>query len=266
MMTPSRSISSFGRLPRHLWLACKAVFVFRRPLTFLARYFRRGWPIAEPVRLRSGVQIYLSTPDDLKTLVEVLLRREYGPISSDAVVVDVGANIGVFSLFALAKGARLVHALEPCAESFEILSRNIRVNAAEGRIQPERLVVAATSGDMVKFPVASSRENAVIKGETTVKFQMTPTETLEDLLDRYGLQSVDLLKLDCEGAEREILLSTPPTVWRRIRDIRLEFHYQGDTELRPFLSSRGYALIKHERRGGAGDGIMWFARRHEDPG
>jgi FkbM family methyltransferase len=259
MMTLSRSISSFGRLPRHLWLASKALFVFRRALTFLARYMRWNWPIAEPVELRNGVQIYLSAPDDIATLVEVFLRRQYGPISSEAVVVDVGANIGVFSLFALAEGARLVHALEPSAESFEILRRNIRVNGAESRIHAERVVVAATSGDMVKFPVASSRENAVIEGETTAKFQMTPTETLESLLNRYELQSIDLLKLDCEGSEREILLSTLPTVWRRIRDIRLEFHYQGDRELLPFLSSHGYALVKHQRTGSAGDGIMWFA-------
>jgi len=255
---PSRSVSSLGRLPRHLWLAVKTFFVFRRPVAFLRHYVRRDWPLTEPVELRTGMKIYLSAADDIFTLVEVFLRRQYGRIRKGSVVIDIGANIGVFSLLALADGAAKVYAYEPSAESFSVFSRNIRENGVEDRVQVERVAVSDTAGAMVKFPVTSSRENAMITGDTSAEYLMTPTDTLQSLIDRHELERVDLLKLDCEGAEQAILLSTPDSLWRRIRDIRLEFHYEGDATLRPFLTNCGYDLVRHERTGGAGDGIMWF--------
>lgn len=48
--------------------------------------------------------------------------------------------------------------------------------------------------------------------------------TLADLLDRHSIAECDFLKLDCEGAERDIVLETPIPVLRRIRRISLEYH------------------------------------------
>ncbi|CAN5904008.1 MAG: FkbM family methyltransferase [Gemmatimonadota bacterium] len=51
-----------------------------------------------------------------------------------------------------------------------------------------------------------------------------PTVTLEQIMEDERLESIDFLKLDCEGAEGAILETTPRTCLRRVRQIAMEFH------------------------------------------
>jgi hypothetical protein len=75
-----------------------------------------------------------------------------------------------------------------------------------------------------------------------------PSITLAELMDRYKLTQIDLLKLDIEGSEWEVLHSTPASVLRSIRRIQFEYHEvharfgYSKSALFAYLQSAGYRL------------------------
>ncbi len=142
-------------------------------------------------------------------------------------VIDVGANIGCFAMAAAqAVGENgCVLALEPERTTFTILERNIAANAMK-QIEPRRVAVGASEG---VCELTASDENALfssiysevdgrpIRGER----QSVPCVTLATLM---GQRRVSLLKLDCEGAEHQIIAALTPGVAAMIDTIVIEFH------------------------------------------
>jgi hypothetical protein len=73
-----------------------------------------------------------------------------------------------------------------------------------------------------------------------------PALTLTEFLDRNALDTVDLLKMDIEGSEFEVLLSTKREVLRRIRRLDLEYHpsrIATKKGLVDFLTDSGFRLV-----------------------
>ncbi len=126
----------------------------------------------------------------------------------DFVFVDIGANVGVYSLFVAAQAgprARIL-AVEPQPEVFERLTQNISLNPF-GSIKAVACAVADKAGQLTLFLDARN------KGEASVKFIAhsqassirVPAVTLTGLLEAEGFNRVDAMKLDVEGAEDLIL-------------------------------------------------------------
>jgi FkbM family methyltransferase len=70
-------------------------------------------------------------------------------------------------------------------------------------------------------------------------------DTLDNVVARYGIGSIDLLKIDTEGQERAVLDGIGPTLWPRIRQLLVEVH-RGPEELRTFLTElegHGYRSV-----------------------
>jgi FkbM family methyltransferase len=168
-----------------------------------------------------------------------------------AVVVDVGANAGFFSLLLLSRRPDVrVHAFEPVAGNHDLFAANIALNASlAGSIT---LRNAAVTG----APVESVELFAEADGATSVTASVFPDFAAENrrrlrvpavalaqvLRD---LPTVDLLKLDCEGSEYPILYETPPERLRTVRAIAMEAHdLDGDRRnaraVRAHLESLGY--------------------------
>jgi len=145
-------------------------------------------------------------------------------------VVDVGANIGVFSLWAERLGAE-VTAFEPEPRTFASLVANV----AGRRISPTQAALADRAVPAVRLylsEVDSTRHTLVGKeiesGEPLSDFVDVPTVTLADVVGA----GCDLLKLDCEGAEFEALLGADDDTLRRAQRIILEFHrFAGSPEV-----------------------------------
>jgi FkbM family methyltransferase len=196
----------------------------------LLRRVRHG---AAPTRLilRNGIGIEAPPQNTLLDIVhEVFVRQVYTPagfeISSDHVILDVGANVGVFTLYAAMHSPRLIHAVEPHPENFACLQRNLRRNEVDGVLAHQvalsdepgsaRLFLAGSSGGHLLF-------DRNINGPLRESLQVR-TVSLPDLMEANRLHTVSLLKLDCEGAEGQVLAATPASCLRRIRRVALEFH------------------------------------------
>lgn len=146
-------------------------------------------------------------------------------------VIDVGANVGVFSEYMLRnRYADYVTAIECDPLALKDLKKNFELNSRV-TIEPKAL---STTRYPIKFyhsdinPVISSTiapeklENhaAGVKGD---KITMVNTVTLEDLLLEYI--TIDLLKIDIEGAEYDILLNAETYCFDNIKSLFIECHF-----------------------------------------
>ena len=97
-----------------------------------------------------SVELYNDTEQIIREIWHENCYHTLGELQPGDVVVDLGANQGVFSLFAAQKGAR-VFAIEPDARNFEVLLRNIERNGLEERIVPFNFAIGQTSGEIEIF-------------------------------------------------------------------------------------------------------------------
>src|SRR2546425_4217193 len=128
-------------------------------------------------------------------------------------VVDCGANIGVFTTYAARRFPEgKVVALEPVHSAFSFLERNLRLNNLDN-------VLAAQKGLLdlrCVRPMWIHRSN--LGGHSALGLDALESNTkaeaefitLEDVFTDFGLESIDLLKLDIEGAEFRVLRGTKP--------------------------------------------------------
>ena len=148
------------------------------------------------------------------------------PLSIEAndVVVDIGANIGVFSIYAATRTRNTVYAFEPFPDTYAVLLENIRKNNIR-TIVTHQMAVSEVTG----MEVFSNAQNGAMNGlnKLTVRTHDTinvPSISLPDFMERQGLDHIDFLKMDCEGAEGLILPSLSQAYFARINKIAMEFH------------------------------------------
>jgi len=181
-------------------------------------------------------------------------------------VIDIGANVGFFSLFAASHfpGAR-IFAYEPVAKNFHQLIRNRDLNPNVAMTCVQKAVYAYSgklkleldpygfAGETIldsdiceRFTTSARVINDTTNPSTTIQ---VPCISLPDLLDVHGISICHLLKIDCEGAEYDILYNCPKVYLDRVEQIAMEVH-RGPTPdrtiegLSQFLTSCGF----HTRR------------------
>lgn len=130
------------------------------------------------------------------------------------VVLDCGANVGVFTREALADGARLVVAIEPAPENLECLRRNFADEIGQGRVivvpkgvwnKDDTLPLRIDAGNSARDSFVGSFGPAL----TEVKVPLT---TIDELAAELKLERVDFIKLDIEGAEKQALAGSKNTL------------------------------------------------------
>ena len=195
----------------------------KNPFSILYYYLIRKTPTE--MKTKNGLTIMSSSnAHDIITFVVVFCKRDYGEIKLGSVTVDVGANIGMFSLYALSQGAIFVECFEPCKESFHILKKNVELNGFNKNVKLHNNAVSSKDGSFVRIPISSSPYNEVteVDGNEENKFEKIETISLQTSLESYA--KIDLIKMDCEGAEFDILPSLTPAFLDKVNEIRMELH------------------------------------------
>jgi FkbM family methyltransferase len=201
-----------------------------------------------------------------------LLRRLVAAVEPGDVVVDAGANTGVYALAVAANqpAARVV-AFEPAPGVVAQCRTNVRRNGFEDRVTVRQAGLAATSGEATFYRSSYdelgsfARENAGA-WEASVRDELTvPTAALDDLVAAGEVPPPDHLKVDVEGTERAVLEGAVETLRTHRPVVYLEVHDAPGAEredheaaLRALLTDCGYRV---DRTGSA-----WYCRPVADPG
>jgi FkbM family methyltransferase len=185
-----------------------------------------------------GLQFYdgISNGD----LFNIFYKKEYEflPVK-DRVVIDIGANIADSSIYFAMNGAKKVIALEPFPKNFKIAQKNIAMNGFTDKIE---LFNAGRCGghskDIILDASARGASCQTIQSSTGSNIHFF---TLQELVDKYNIDSHAILKLDCEGCEYDIILSNSKTVLHKFSHIQIEYHH-GFRDLEKYLISGSFAV------------------------
>lgn len=228
-----------------------------KPLGRVLSLFLRGKP-EQPVEIqlrKSGLRFYVRSAMDVWSIKETLLDHYYErcgfPIGQGWTVVDIGGGVGDFTILAAASHpGNTVYAYEPTPSSFTLLEKNTRLNQinnihsfANGVWSRDgELSIDTGVGEPVQFI-----SRAVTQGETLPSGKVVvKSYSLPSLFENNGIQRCDLMKLDCEGAEYEILFKAPDDMLARIDRIVMEYHDNATEfthrDMARFLEEKGYQV------------------------
>jgi FkbM family methyltransferase len=247
-----RALLYVGYLPR-------IVLTISNWVVFLLHYLGlRTGPSC--ISFRNGLRICDSEGTVAGTIAVVFIRRHYGPLGKERVIVDVGANVGVFSLYAASRcPSAVVYSYEPVPSNFNMLCSNISANGFSARIKASTLGVAAHSGSR-RIYVSSSPTHSFVQSLASQNSEIIQCTTLGELIQENGIEQIDILKLNCEGAEYEILYGAPKAL-RLVWSIRMEYHNLDHDRNRigylcSYLSSLGYTVVRLDAYSST-DGFLW---------
>jgi FkbM family methyltransferase len=168
---------------------------------------------------------------DIPTYTQVFIRREYdSPNLPDAPrsIVDLGANIGLATVFfGLRYPNAQIISVEPEYNNFKLMEDNTRALGA--RINPLHAAAWTEDGTInlhteTDDGFALGAWGAQVSDRATAASKRTPCFRLETLLTRFGLDAIDILKVDIEGAELEVFSGEAQRWLPKIKLIIVETH------------------------------------------
>ena len=130
------------------------------------------------------------------------------------VVLDCGANVGVFTRTALKRGAKLVVAIEPAPATVVCLRRNFEHEIAEGKVivVPKGVWDHTDTLELNQGDNGNTTGDSFIFGRDSKSKVKVPLTTIDILADELKLPRVDFIKMDIEGAEKPALRGAAETI------------------------------------------------------
>lgn len=202
------------------WPTAIGLRIFRRRAGLRLLAFRNGLNVI----CRGGTR-------DWDVIHELLFADSYGHAlkflrsrTGMPVVLDLGGNIGLFSLLAAStnKDARIV-TFEPGPPNRRLLELNLLANSKlSEQIQLQTQAVGGHARTTDWFFNENNPGGSGLFSNEGQRFSVQ-IQTLADAVNSFG-KSIALLKMDIEGGEYEILAHTPPDLWQQIQAISLELH------------------------------------------
>ena len=122
--------------------------------------------------------------------------------------VDVGANIGSYSIMVASSVGSSVIAVEPITTTYKNLNKNIFLNELSDLIITRNIGLSSKEGELI-FTSDSDTTNHVIEGSELGSAEVVQVITLDNLC-KHAYPTI--LKVDCEGYELEVLLGGKSTL------------------------------------------------------
>ncbi|MBS7812605.1 FkbM family methyltransferase [Roseococcus pinisoli] len=144
-------------------------------------------------------------------------------LPAGTVLWDIGANIGLYSLFAAKRGLRVL-AFEPSASSFAAMVRNIEINGFDDRVSAYCLALAQNTGLVVlnMANTAAGHSMHSIEAREGGFRQAVPSFAIDDFVRHMNAPPPGAIKLDVDGIEPAILLGAHSTLRAHVREVLVE--------------------------------------------
>lgn len=235
----------------------KVFFKLQNPWELFA-YFRQGEVTLDFKNNLKFKTLQLLDPIIIK---ETIFDDSYklSQLSAAKLIIDVGAGIGDFAIFAAKKFRRAeIIAFEADRRIYRIFLENIRFNKAKN-IYPHNFAI----GTKAKYDFYLSKFHAH-SSTVSAKKMIGKIEVLGRKLDQFIKEKVDFLKIDVEGAEIDVLESVSKKKMNLIKKIVVEYHNviveNSDLKIISLLKGNGFATRKIEDKIVPGTGCIFATR------
>lgn len=205
------------------------------------------------ISLRNGLKFILRARTmDRSVLKEVWIKEIYNKhgvkVEKGDTVIDIGGHIGIFSIYAahLSETGK-VYAFEPFIENFNRLEDHKKINHKEN-LTAFNKGVAETRGKKTLFlsPDKNTGGHSMhLKNQSDRKVEIE-TINLIEFCEEYKIDKIDFLKLDCEGAEFDILKGSE-AILKRVRKVIMECHPYGENTCDKMVSlfeNNGFRVMR----------------------
>jgi FkbM family methyltransferase len=187
-----------------------------------------------------GKTIVYATPNrTTRSRVETLFTKEpvtiewLATLAADDVLVDVGANVGMYSIWAAKVHGARVWAFEPESQNYALLNRNIAKNGLDGRVKAYCLALSDRAGCAELYLSAFMAGTSVHSYGEKVDFKLEPmqpahtqgcvSETLDALVASGAVPQPTHIKIDVDGIEHKIVAGAQAVLRdRRLRSMLIE--------------------------------------------
>ena len=261
-MNPSRLKKALGSLHRLPEMA--ACMVTSPDWSSIAPAYIgvQSWAYPHRIKLSRTCEVSIYSFEDLTSFWSVWFGDEYRVMPQDKVIVDAGANIGAFTLFAIARSRATILSIEPFPENVERLRANLEINhplpsnvrILERAVAKEPGVMRMSNDPTIPSHSKTVRDDLPIKDSLAVS-----CITLDELVAEAGGE-INLLKLDVEGSEYPFLEGGSHNAMRSVERFGIEYHGHGGYErLCTILCPHGFTSTRY-RRACDDRGIVEFVR------
>jgi FkbM family methyltransferase len=178
--------------------------------------------VISPIRLRVP-------SSDISVYEQIYINQDYDFLveTPPKVIIDAGANIGLASVYFANKypGATII-AIEPGRDNFELLKRNVEsyrnVIPLHSALWNKNETLKLVDPGLGHWGFMT--EGLDVSGKTSAKFSHTVHAiTLGKIMADYHLETIDILKIDIEGAEKEVFEDSSAWIGK-VKSVIIELH------------------------------------------
>lgn len=139
------------------------------------------------------------------------------------IIIDIGSHIGTFSILAASKVKKgKVYSIEACEDSYNLLRINKALNNCSN-IETFHLALSDREGTTKLYYDKGNWGNSTVK-RFSDKGEQVQTKTLSNFFKENNIKRCDFMKLNCEGAEFPILLTTLREDLQKINTLLILYH------------------------------------------
>ncbi|MBD3330215.1 FkbM family methyltransferase [Candidatus Peregrinibacteria bacterium] len=198
---------------------------------------------------KKNIKIFLRDDADRSVYSEIFEDFDYRIVEesikkSKNCIVDIGAHIGLFSIYAAVLNPEIgIFCFEPEPQNFSLLKKNIKENRLKN-IYPASKAISDRN-DICELFLSEDSHNHSLCTPSQNSMQV-PASTINRIFQKNKIEKCELLKIDTEGGEYAILESLPRELAEKIDTIYIEYHELNNTpkknHLINILNKLGYKV------------------------
>lgn len=195
------------------------------------------------------IQFNYRGDDDITVIEEFFVDKMYRSTESIIIqttnpVLDIGAHIGCFSIYARKLNPHSpILVIEPEPNNFSLLKENLKLNHCNSIIT-KQMALVGTDKKIIELYLNEDSHNhsTFYKTEKSIS---VPATTLEEIINKNKLDKIGILKIDIEGEEFSVIKNLKLDTWNIIETIILEYHdFRGNdhNDLTNIIRSKGFSI------------------------
>lgn len=188
----------------------------------LSLYFK---PREMVMKMTDGTQFKINNFHNLISIKEVFVNKEYTIKKiNPKTIIDIGANLGDSSIFfGQTYPKAKVYAYEPSSSVYKLLEYNLKQNNLNN-VFIFKLGVGSKQGKVSFYENEQSGLSSMYGTTSKTRKSVITVTTLSNIFRVNKIKRCDLLKVDCEGAEYDIILNLDKSVLNNIKNMIIEYH------------------------------------------